>query len=478
MYLNSRGDSVTDHLEPYRRMARSIRFFPPSALALKPIPQPVATVPVVDSWVIATSSNADVKSIEPAIDLSAHAAALVHEAVCKPTVLPATYVIPENIGDRISRLVASSSVMLPKVQPSTSQSAVNGTTANHNESFDRLVYDPQRQIYALESTITEVVETPETIVEESMAVVVETPETIVEEPIAVVVETPETIVEESMAVVVETPEAIVEEPIAVVVEIPETIVEESMAVVVETPETIVEEPIAVVSATELENSVAEVAEEDEQPPTFLEKVSSVIDAVSTAFMNPELVNKENEVVVETASSTEAIATSVEDTESLLTTAASEAEAEPLPAPTLMDRVSAVVEVVTTTLKNPEAIASTSTTPKNASQSKLITVACPACSSTELRKNGRRQGKQRYACKDCGRQFAMADTLKTEEPQEEKTPTVAEEKPAISESTVEAATSNNPQTAAETADSSDAATSGKASSKKKKAKGFGASKKNK
>ncbi|MEO8893998.1 MAG: hypothetical protein ABI417_21130, partial [Coleofasciculaceae cyanobacterium] len=103
---------MTDHLEPYRRMARSIRFFPPSALALKPILPPVAAELVVDSWTMKTTSNADVKSIEPPIDLSEHAAALVHEAVWKQTVLPATYVIPENIGDRISRLVAASSVDL------------------------------------------------------------------------------------------------------------------------------------------------------------------------------------------------------------------------------------------------------------------------------------------------------------------------------------------------------------------------------
>jgi predicted RNA-binding Zn-ribbon protein involved in translation (DUF1610 family) len=422
MYLNSRGDSVTDHLEPYRRMARSIRFFPPSALALKPIPQPVTADAVADSWV-KTSSNADVKSIEPPIDLSERAAALVHEAVWKPTVLPATYVIPENIGDRISRLVASSSVDLAKIKPNLPQPACNGTTAHGSATFetssDRLVYDPQRQVYALESTIVA--------------------EALVAEPIAVVAEAPETIVAE---------------PIAVVAEAPETIVAEPIAVVAEAPETIVAEPIVV---AETDTPIAEV--ESNQPPTLLEKVSSVIEAVSTAFMNPELVQKENEAVEEAASSTsEAIATPVKDTEELLTTEPT----EPSPAPSLLERVSAVVEVVTTTLKNPEAIASTPTAPQTAPETKPIAVACPACSSTELRKNGRRQGKQRYACKDCGRQFAMADTV-----------TVEAQSKAEEVATVETTTITDSQADTDLSD-----TAAKSAGKKKKAKGFGASKKSK
>ena len=38
------------------------------------------------------------------------------------------------------------------------------------------------------------------------------------------------------------------------------------------------------------------------------------------------------------------------------------------------------------------------------------VKCPACDSTELRKNGHRKDKQRYICKDCGKQFVEPDTL--------------------------------------------------------------------
>jgi len=30
--------------------------------------------------------------------------------------------------------------------------------------------------------------------------------------------------------------------------------------------------------------------------------------------------------------------------------------------------------------------------------------CPRCESTSYRKNGRRNGKQNYLCKNCGKQF--------------------------------------------------------------------------
>lgn len=36
--------------------------------------------------------------------------------------------------------------------------------------------------------------------------------------------------------------------------------------------------------------------------------------------------------------------------------------------------------------------------------------CPRCSSTHIRKNGIKQGKQNYICVDCRRQFIDADDL--------------------------------------------------------------------
>lgn len=403
MYLNYRGGSVTDHLEPYRRMARSIKFFPPSALTQTipvPIFQPVTQVSAVNSWTQKTSSNADLKPIEPPIDLSKHAAALVHEAVKKPTVLPATYVIPENIGDRISRMAASKSLVSVNTQPIVAQPALNGNAfhSSNYDNADRLVYDAHRQIYALASTI-------------------------VAAPVAAT----------SVA------ETTTEEPVAVAKIVPETATPAAEASVAETT---IEEPVAV---AEIETPVAE----EVQPPTLLERVSSVIEAVSTAFMHPEVVRKEPEAT-EAATLLESEATEQNSS----TTEASLPEAEA--APSLMERVSAVVEVVTTTLKNPETL-------EIASNTKPITAACPTCGSTELRKNGRRQGKQRYACKDCGRQFAITDVV------------LIEEKVEQASSTVEAAIIPAEQAATEVTKT---ATDVKSGGKKKKAKGFGATKKGK
>jgi hypothetical protein len=99
----------TDHLEPYRQMARSIRFVPPldrkqvwqkpSALDFSSI----ATVPPanVSSQCASVPSTAEAVPPHPLPDHTTH---LIQAAVSQPTVLPPIYVLPESIADRISRL--------------------------------------------------------------------------------------------------------------------------------------------------------------------------------------------------------------------------------------------------------------------------------------------------------------------------------------------------------------------------------------
>jgi predicted RNA-binding Zn-ribbon protein involved in translation (DUF1610 family) len=436
-----------------------------------------------------TSSNAPVKPIEPPIDPSEYAAALVHEAVWKPTVLPATYTIPENIGDRISRLSASKPVNLV-IQPTIPQPALNGTTVHSSETSqtntDRLVYDAQRQVYALASTIvTEPVEAPKIAPEEApVEAEVATPEeavTLVNEPVEAEVATPEeavTLVSEP----VEAPEIASEEAVTLVSEPVEAEVatpKEAVTLVsepVEAPEIAPEEAVTLVEAPETTPEIlaapdTPVEAEEAQPPTFLEKVSSVIDAVSTAFMNPEADRKDNEAVAEAVQlNPEGIETPATDSNEPETTDVSATLTEPVQAPSLLDRVSAAVEAVAATFKdpdsdkkNPEVVEATAA-PEKALDSKTTAVTCPACGSTELRKNGRRQGKQRYACKECGRQFATADAE-------------AEDKPKSQESsTVEASLVKESQPTLEVPEI--ASNSAKSGSKKAKAKGFGASKKSK
>ncbi|MBE9177754.1 IS1 family transposase [Oculatella sp. LEGE 06141] len=97
---------MVDHLEPYRRMARSIRFVPPIWDARRyqhlTEPTPVRSIP----WVPIAQENTSqpLADPEPSVDPSAHAEALIRAAVSQPTTLPIIYVLPESIGDRISKL--------------------------------------------------------------------------------------------------------------------------------------------------------------------------------------------------------------------------------------------------------------------------------------------------------------------------------------------------------------------------------------
>jgi predicted RNA-binding Zn-ribbon protein involved in translation (DUF1610 family) len=240
-----------------------------------------------------------------------------------------------------------------------------------------------------------------------------------------------------------------------------------------TPADVVTESDAVIEATSdsVSDTDAPVTEADDaQAPTFLEKVSSVIEAASTAFQNPDSVRNDSEAVVEPAPlEPPATETAVADTDESLTTDASVDEAEQAQAPSLLDRVSAVVEAVATALKdsdtekkNPEAtVESAPVAEEKASDTQTLEVTCPSCGSTDLRKNGRRQAKQRYACKECGRQFAMLDSAE------------AEDKPKHeARSSVETSQVKNPQ---DVSDSGSKPAKG-GSKKKTKAKGFGASKK--
>ena len=632
---------MTDHLEPYRRMARSIRFFPPFSLTPpvdQSVDQPVTPASEGDSWTKKTLADAQMKTtVESPIDPSEHAAALVHEAVWKSTVLPATYRIPENIGDRISRLTAAKPVEPMIIQPKIPQPAPNGMAAslepaiaspldperaaalvheavwkstvlpesytipeNIGDRISRLT-DPKPVEPVIEPAIpqpdspgtdaqtiepepeaieadtkkplddtsleaaapatvaavvptveetpsddpvavivepvvieeipndqaaatgiaeAELVETAETSDDEAAATIVaepvevqETPSdeaaTIVAEPVEVQetpsdeaatvvaepVEVQETSDDEAAATVVTEPVEVQETPsdeaatvVTEPVEVQETASDEAATIVAEpiesqetpsntsdnnTPADVVTESDAVIEAASdsVSDTDAPVTEADDaQAPTFLEKVSSVIEAASTAFQNPDSVRNDSEAVVEPAPlEPPATETAVADTDESLTTDASVNEAEQAQAPSLLDRVSAVVEAVATALKdsdtekkNPEAtVESAPVAEEKASDTQTLEVTCPSCGSTDLRKNGRRQAKQRYACKECGRQFAMLDSAE------------AEDKPKHeARSSVETSQVKNPQ---DVSDSGSKPAKG-GSKKKTKAKGFGASKK--
>lgn len=161
---------MTDHLEPYRRMARSIRFFPPLSLtqpSQESVQEPVPPVGRVDSsWKIKSETDAK-PTQEPPIDPSEHAAALVHEAVRKPTVLPPTYAIQENIGDRISRLASRKPVAKPVatvINPFKIPPPIPGynETSEHAIAPEAIEDDTNQQVNnaKLETSATDVAEAP------------------------------------------------------------------------------------------------------------------------------------------------------------------------------------------------------------------------------------------------------------------------------------------------------------------------------
>ena len=586
---------MTDHLEPYRRMARSIRFFPPLSLK-QPSQEAVAQVVTpalgVDSSPRKTQPENHVQpDLGPPIDPSEHAAALVHEAVSKRTVLPTTYTILENIGDRISRLTSPKPVESLIIQPKIPQPDPNWTPAHTIEpqaiEAEPQVIEAEPQAIEAESQVIEaesqVIEAePKKLIDDaqpeastSERVVTEAPpveDTSNDEPVAAVVEpvaveeTPDEQV--SAAVVVEPVEAeeTSDEPVAVVaepVEAEETVeVEEAtneqevVAAVAESVE--VEEtrndtadnntlrnvnettPVTEITSEHTPATDTPVADaEDDQTPTLLERVSSLVEAVSTAFKNPEVEQKDSETVEEPSPS-DSIATEVPAADAVesLTTDAQADEAEDSQAPSLLDRVSSALEAVSTAFKNPEAEQKDSETVEEPSPSdsvatevpaadaveslttdaqadetesaqapslldrvssaveavvtsfkdsdagktkseaavepaaaaeekapnnKTVEITCPKCESTDLRKNGRRQGKQRYVCKDCGRQFVIPDSAEGEELPKVK-----------SSSPIETSKVKGSQLDTSVSDSTSKSSKGQ-SKKKTKAKGFGGSK---
>jgi predicted RNA-binding Zn-ribbon protein involved in translation (DUF1610 family) len=136
---------VTDHLEQYRRLARAIRFVPPLreseaetkenhsnlASSVSHFPAPKTPSPAKDE-----------ENFGPPVDPSEHIAALVHKAVSGHTVLPVTYTIQENIGDRISRLSDNTEtqqhkplIILPKI-PAPDPNWTPPTPVIHQETAE------------------------------------------------------------------------------------------------------------------------------------------------------------------------------------------------------------------------------------------------------------------------------------------------------------------------------------------------------
>lgn len=446
---DNRGSNVTDHLEPYRRMVRSIRFVP----ALGPThqsQQPVMPLPQVN--LSPSVPSAPPPASEPAPDPSEHVTGLVREAVSKPTVLPVTYAIAENIGDRISRLAPAKptrsqppeiiAFKIPQPDP-------NWQPATPVPGWEQPV---DASSTAPSSVAAPKVEPPSSSVPEAEA---QTPATAAE------VEAPPSSVPETEAAPI--PEPVEETPSA----LPEAI-SETPTVAPEAPAQPAEETAA--EAESPEEAIAPIEEsEDTQKPSLLDRAAAALQAVVSVFDKPDADQKEpavepappveaeisaappvpgeeipSESEVETEPPTAEIPTaetpsaeapvSPQPTEETAAESPEEAiapkdEREDTPQPTLLDRAASALEAVVAVFnQQPEAdeqnqptVAAPAAVPE-APEIETHPILCPKCGATEVRKNGHYKNKQRYVCKDCGKQFVAADAVEEKaEPQTQAKP---------------------------------------------------------
>ena len=541
---------MTDHLEPYRRMARSIKFFPPISLTQSSqasAAQLVIPPSVGISYNKPLSEANGLAATKPPVDPSKHAADLVHEAVSKPTVLPVTYTVVENIGDRISRLSTPKPVEFYNIQPKIPQSELNGTSTDvssvegsaidYSEHIAALVQEAVSKPTVLPTAYTipedigdrisrlttpksvdadivqsktaepdsESILPPKVEPQPSESVDAESIQSKTAEPDSESTPVPtvepqpsevdlkksfdDTDIEASTPATVVAEAPILKEAHDSVVGVVEPLEVEETSNEQASPPAVVE-PVAIEETTEdktdtvvaAESAEVEQTTDNETPvakaeptrvPNLLDQVSSLVETVSTVFKKPEADQKDSEPVDDPSQlDPAATETPTKDTVEPLTTDTPALEAEDAQAPSLLDRVSLVVEAVAATLKgsdvdNKNSEASVESVPaadQQFSGSKTVEITCPKCESTDLRKNGRRQGKQKYVCKTCGQQFVNPDAAE------------AEEQPKIETSSpVETLQPKGSQ--ADTGVSDSTPGSSKHHSKKKaKAKGFGGSKK--
>jgi predicted RNA-binding Zn-ribbon protein involved in translation (DUF1610 family) len=456
--------------------------------------QPVLPPPPINSNQNSWVSTAPEYVHGPTPNHSEHIAALVRDAVSKPTVVPVTYAVAENIGDRISRLappkVVNHVIIQPKIpQPDPNWKPAPTVVQEHRvtgweTSAPTAIAAETVQVKAPATDIEDDATqgdlvTEETVVEEPTTNLAETPvqdlvadEAVVEEPTTNLAETPvqdlvadEAAVEEPTTNLAETTdqdlvvdEAAVEEPTTNLAEttdqdlvVDEAVVEEPTTNLAETPvqdlvadEAVVEEPTTNLAETPVQDLVADeaVVEEPANAAPDTDAKSATVEKEKTPLeAAPSLDQDQSEdnvaatmpaVALVEQTPTEANGTETENAQE----GAKEPQADKrltafLPgvlspqwatkdSTVRLEKVSPLVESTPAPLDNATAedrqSAIADATEKNtpapavegAAKEEKIEIKCPKCDSTELRKNGHRNEKQRYVCKDCGRQFAIAD----------------------------------------------------------------------
>ena len=429
---------MTEHLEPYRRMVRSMRFVPALGRKYESHQSQMPSPPPLNFSSSVPYTVPPVREAAP--DPSEHVAALVREAVSKPTVLPVTYAIAENIGDRISRMTTSKKKRSPEIIAfKIPQPDPNWKPATTVSDWQK----PEDLSHQAFSAPVEVEETPKVEVspveaETSDAVGVE--ETPKVEVSPVEAETSDAVgVEETANVEVSPAEAETSDAVGV----EETANVEVSPVEAETPAA---DPASDQSTEETTAADAVVEEMPETPsdepeatqqPTLLDKAASAIEAVLSVFQKPETEQNESDATVESSptkveAETPASVSPASEEPTQEATAADAVvqevpetpsdEPEATQQPTLLDKAASAIEAVASVFQNPaadqneSAVAPSPAADQEAAESEMPQITCPKCGATEVRKNGHYKEKQRYVCKECGKQFMPSDSVEPQQPQ--------------------------------------------------------------
>ncbi|MCL1472117.1 transposase-like zinc-binding domain-containing protein [Argonema antarcticum] len=495
---------MTDYLEPYRQMVRGIRFAPPQGqherfnrLVHQPLPVP----PVHDSH------QAEVAPISfvaldpgPNPDPSEHAAALVRGAVSKHTVLPLTYNIQENVGDRISRLArpkqAAPLIIAPKIPepdpnwtpppPPPIQHLVISTPAQTQVPVASEPILPQTETPIDSNQIPTTVgktedlspQEPELIDSNQIPTTVgktedlspQEPELIDSNQISTTVgetenlspQEPESIDSNQIPTIVgETEDLSPQEPESIDSNQIPTIVGETEDLSPQEPESIDSNQIpTTVGETEdlspqeiqpLDLSEATATVENES--VIAEKETSVdLNQIQTGVETKEVANQENQPLQDSQIETnfveneDVVAQENQPIEisQVFPTVESELAAETEKNTVTVESESAISEPeiaakVSQTAVETEEVVKQDNQPVELSQtlitdesestvsqleplpiveskkskSEKLQITCPKCNSGDLRKNGRQKDRQKYLCKDCGRQFLWAGEVESE-----------------------------------------------------------------
>ena len=419
---------MTEHLEPYRRMVRSMRFVPALGRKYESHQSQMPSPPPLNFSSSVPSTVPPLREAAP--DPSEHVAALVREAVSKPTVLPVTYAIAENIGDRISRMTT------PKKKRSPEIIAFKIPQPDPNWKPATTVSDWQK---------------PEDLSHQAFSAPVEVEETANVEVSPVEAETPNAVGVEENAIALSPVEAEIPAPVGV----EETAKVEVSPVEAETPAA---DPVSDQSTEETTAADAVVEEMPETPsdepeatqqPTLLDKAASAIEAVLSVFQKPETDQNQSDATVESSpTKVEAeIPASVSPASEEPTQEATAADAvvqevpetpsdepEATQQPTLLDKAASAIEAVTSIFQNPaadqneSAVAPSPAADQKAAESEMSQITCPKCGATEVRKNGHYKEKQRYVCKECGKQFMPSDSVEVT-PQQPQASSVKSDQPS-------------------------------------------------